>query len=303
MLISWDIIGIHIWIAPEGEINEGTKLKEKMFTGCARIALDFAKDTGRPVKVVPTFINYEREQTFRTEVTISFGKPVTVAPTVSSKKSIRGIMSQVENNLRNIGTMFQCCPIEDLAQGEGVSRFIPCGGKGSRIRTVASTLLDLWRMKLVDIGIQKHCAVVKWSRRLEYLQLDYWAKVNEAAWMSALEVFFVRFGAFVDAFAVISGGVVEEACTAFEVGQHIKLFPKLRPVTLVEDLVRPTLAQAPNRTRNVKLLNVDILEWKRLILSRQCSQKAKTEAEAALQNMVSFCAGFVKQYMPVPCDL
>lgn len=298
------ILGFSIWIAPEGEINNGTRIKPKLFSGCARIAVNYATESGLPVQLVPTLIQYEREQSFGTDVIISFGEPIVVSAQQSdpSRRIVREVMATLDKKLRRFGSIFACCPLHyEVAQGS-CRRFIPDSNCGSRLSIVSSTLLDLWRMKLVDIGLQESLDLTSWVARLEYLQRDHWADISVEAWTDAMEQFFACFGAFIDALNSVKGGVVEEASTAFEVGQHIKLFPKLRRHTTVKDLEKPSLADAPQCLRSVKLLNVSVRNWHEAI--RNCkSRTLRNQAEAALAKLRHCCESFVKPYVSSESDI
>lgn len=67
---------VSILIFPEGTTHLEPELKP-FKTGTARVMQEALEKGSRPITIVPTYLNYSNVNTFRTTVTLGFGKPTT----------------------------------------------------------------------------------------------------------------------------------------------------------------------------------------------------------------------------------
>lgn len=144
--------GDAICIFPEGVSHSKGRL-EPLRTGAARMALA-AERNGTPVAMVPVGLNFDRKATFRSRVTVVFGKPfdgrdLLPAQEAELPSAVRALTDRIAGHIRRL--LIEADPKADAALVDRVDRLYAAargraadpGDRLSRRRTIAAGIEQL----------------------------------------------------------------------------------------------------------------------------------------------------------------
>ena len=140
-----------VCVFPEGVTHAKGKL-EPLRTGAARMALD-AEARGVCVAIVPVGLNFERRTTFRSRVTIVYGKPFFSGDLVELARedpaaAVRALTDRIAGALRRL--VIEADPGTDAALVERVDRLYTTARSASR-----NPLDRVQRRRVIAVGMER----------------------------------------------------------------------------------------------------------------------------------------------------